>query len=236
MDCGLLSVPYLYHMPTITQTDRSTMIAHPDKDPVSYLFQAPSTPVAAISLGHGAGAGMEHAHMESLAMMLLDLGMAVFRYQFPFRERGGGRDSLKVSLSTVQNAAEKAASYFPDLPLMAGGHSFGGRMTTTAASEGLLPDVKKLILFSYPLHAPGKPGIDRAAHLAAIQQPMLFLSGDRDTFVKPELWGPVVNDLGDHAQLTWLKGADHGWKTRKRDTEAVADVYAFASEQIQKWR
>lgn len=223
-------------MPTITQTDRSTMIAHPDKDPVSYLFQAPSTPVAVIALGHGAGAGMEHAHMESLAMMLLDLNVAVFRYQFPFRERGGGRDSLKVSLSTVQNAAEKAASYFPDLPLLAGGHSFGGRMTTTAASEGLLPDVKKLILFSYPLHAPGKPGIDRAAHLAAIKQPMLFLSGDRDTFVKPELWGPVVNDLGDHAQLTWLKGADHGWKTRKRDTEAVADVYAFAGEQIQKWR
>lgn len=184
-------------MPKITQTDRGTMLAHPDKDPVSFLFQAPEAPIAVISLGHGAGAGMEHAHMESLAMMLLGLGMAVFRYQFPFRERGGGRDSLAVSLATVQSAAAKAASYFPGLPLMAGGHSFGGRMTTTAASEGLLPSVKQLILFSYPLHAPGRPGPDRAAHLEAIQQRMLFLSGDRDTFVKPELWEPVVRDLDD---------------------------------------
>lgn len=223
-------------MHTITHTDRSTMIAHPDKDPVSFLFQAPEAPVAVISLGHGAGAGMEHAHMESLAIMLLDLGIAVFRYQFPFRERGGGRDSLAVSLATVQSAAAKAVSYLPDLPLLAGGHSFGGRMTTTAASEGLLPDVKQLVLFSYPLHAPRKPGTDRAAHLAAIQQPMLFLSGDRDTFVKPELWETVVSDLGDRARLIWLKGADHGWKTRKRDTEAVTDVYAFAAEQIQNWK
>lgn len=236
MGRGFPLVHYLRVMVAITQTDRGTFIAHPDKDPVSCLYQAPENPVAVISLGHGAGAGMEHAHMESLAMMLLDLGIAVFRYQFPFRERGGGRDSLKVSLATVQNAAAKAASHAPELPLLAGGHSFGGRMTTTAASEGLLPDVQKLILFSYPLHAPGRPGIDRAAHLAAIQQPMLFLSGDRDTFVNPELWEPLVTDLGGHAQLVWLKGADHGWKTRKRDTEALPDVYAFAGKQIQSWK
>ena len=108
-------------------------------------------------------------------------------------------------------------------------------MTTTAASEGMLSSVEKLVLFSWPLHAPGRPGMDRAAHLSTVKIPMLFLSGDRDTFVQHDQWLPVIEGLGKTATLVWVKGADHGWKTRKRDTEAVQDVYAFAAETIQDW-
>ncbi len=210
-------------------------MAHPDKDPVSFLFQVPDSPVGVFSLGHGAGAGMDHPHMEALAAVLLRQQLAVFRFHFPFRERGGGRDPQIVSLSTVREATEKVATLAPGLPRFAGGHSFGGRMTTMAAAEGMIPEVEKLILFSWPLHAPGRPGNDRAAHLSDVPQPMLFLSGDRDTFVQPDLWAPVVEHLGQRTRLVWLKGADHGWKTQKRDTEALADVYAFAGEIVGKF-
>lgn len=216
-------------------TQTGQFIAHPDKDPVSFILDQPQAPSAVFVLGHGAGAGMDHPHMESLAKTLLSLNFAVFRYQFPFRERGGGRDSQKVSLSTVQQAVNKAQELVPELSVWAGGHSFGGRMTTTAASEGMLSSVEKLVLFSWPLHAPGRPGMDRAAHLSTVKIPMLFLSGDRDTFVQHDQWLPVIEGLGKTATLVWVKGADHGWKTRKRDTEAVPDVYAFAAETIQDW-
>lgn len=216
-------------------TETGQFIAHPDKDPVSFILDQPEYPVAVFVLGHGAGAGMDHPHMESLARMLISLNFSVFRYQFPFRERGGGRDSQKVSLSTVQQAVKKASELAPGLSVWAGGHSFGGRMTTTAASEGMLQTVENLVLFSWPLHAPGRPGIDRAAHLKEIWVPMLFLSGDRDTFVQHDQWVPVIEGLGQAATLVWIKGADHGWKTRKRDTEAIPDVYSFAAEMIQSW-
>ncbi len=209
--------------------------AHPSRGVVSYWLQVPPGTQAILSLGHGAGAGMRHDHMSALADMFLSMGIAVFRYQFPFMERGGGRDALDMSLSTVAKAAQTAKSQFPDLPLFAGGHSFGGRMTTTAAAQGMLVEVSKVVLCSFPLHTPGKPGAARGAHLFEVDQPMLFLSGDRDSFVEKEIWGSLIAELGPRATLAWLSGADHGWKTRKTDPLALSNVYETARDEIRQW-
>ena len=127
--------------------------AHPDKGEVSALLLHPQDATHLLVLGHGAGAGMTHANMESIAQAMAEQRVATFRYQFPYMERGGGRDAVKVSLATVRNAAKKAAELVPDLPLLAGGHSFGGRMTSLTAAEEALPGVKALLFFSFPLHA-----------------------------------------------------------------------------------
>lgn len=216
-------------------TQRGTFLAHPDKGEVSYLFQAPAAPRAVFSLGHGAGAGMKHPHIERLAALLLGLDLAVLRYQFPFMERGGGRDSKAVSLATVAAAAAQAQVLAPRLPLLAGGHSFGGRMTTEAAADGRLSAAQGLVLFSYPVHAPGRLGIARAEHLDQVAQPMLMISGDRDVFVQTEEWAGRVAALSDRLTMRWLHGADHSWNTRKRDHDAEADVYGRATGYLADW-
>lgn len=212
-----------------------TFEAHPDKGQVSALLLVPEQAKALISLGHGAGAGMTHHHMESLVAALAKLGIATFRYQFPYMERGGGRDSQKVSLATVRNAAKQALTLSDGLPLLAGGHSFGGRMTSIAAAEEEMEGVKGLTFFSFPLHAPGRPGIERAAHLADIQTPMLFVSGDRDTFTQQDLYKGVIDDLGKKAHLHLIHTAGHGFKYLKRTRTSTEDVYDEAARATHEW-
>lgn len=209
--------------------------AHPDKGEVSSILLMPDTPKALICLGHGAGAGMTHHHMESLVAALAKVGIASFRYHFPYMERGKGRDSQKVSLATVRNAATKALELSEDLPLLAGGHSFGGRMTSIVASEEAIEGVKGLIFFSFPLHAPGKPGIERAAHLSEISVPMLFVSGDRDTFTQQDLYKGVIDDLGENADLHLIHTAGHGFKYLKRTRTSTEDVYDEAARASHEW-
>ncbi|MEL6254447.1 MAG: alpha/beta family hydrolase [Bacteroidota bacterium] len=209
--------------------------AHPDKGEVSSILMMPDNPKALISLGHGAGAGMTHHHMESLVAALAKVGIASFRYNFPYMERGKGRDSQKVSLATVRNAATQALELSEGLPLLAGGHSFGGRMTSLVASEEAIKGVKGLIFFSFPLHAPGKPGIERAAHLSEISVPMLFVSGDRDTFTQQDLYKGVINDLGEKADLHLIHTAGHGFKYLKRTRTSIENVYEEAARVSHEW-
>jgi predicted alpha/beta-hydrolase family hydrolase len=178
-------------------------------------------------LAHGAGAGMEHAHMQSLADAFARRGIATLRFNFPFIDAGRRRvDSKAISTAAVAEAYAVAAQR-TSLPLWLGGHSFGGRMASHAvADDGLEPGLEPvgLVFCSFPLHPPGKPGTSRAAHLAAIERPMLFLSGTRDTFAEPGLLEPLVSGLPT-ARLHRLDTADHGYKILKRARRVDEDVY-----------
>ena len=213
----------------------SKFLAHPDKGEVSSLLLRPEGADHLLILGHGAGAGMRHASMEQIAERLAEQRIATFRYQFPFRERGGGRDSLKVSLATVEAAVKAGHEAAPDLPLMAGGHSFGGRMTSLAAAEGRLDLVKRLVFFGFPLHAPGKPSDHRAEHLPDIQQDMLFLTGTRDTLTQLELFQPVIDRLGEKATLHLLDTANHGYKILKRTRVSQEDIFVEMARVVREW-
>ena len=217
------------------KTKQQKFLAHPSKDKVSSILQVPEQADALLVLGHGAGAGMTHANMENIASALHEVRIGTFRYQFPFMERGGGRDSKEVSLSTVANAVKKAAQLEPELPIYAGGHSFGGRMTSLAAAESLLPAVQGLVFFAFPLHPPGRPSVDRAAHLPEIAVPMLFLSGTRDKLFSAELFSPILKKLGRSAVLHDLDTADHGYKILKRSRRSEEDIFVEMARVTRQW-
>lgn len=217
------------------KTRKQKFVAHPSKEKVSSVIQVPTEANAIVVLGHGAGAGMTHGNMENIVAALHSHQIATFRYQFPFMERGGGRDSKDVSLSTVANAVEKAASLEPNLPLYAGGHSFGGRMTSLAAADSLLPQVQGLVFFAFPLHPPGKPSVDRAAHLSDIEVPMLFLSGTRDKLFSTDLFSPILQKLGTSATIHYLDTADHSYKTLKRTRKLNEDVFVEMARVVRHW-
>lgn len=207
----------------------------PSRGKVSAILQIPDQADAIVVLGHGAGAGMEHANMEGIARSLHEHAIATFRYQFPFMERGGGRDSKEVSLATVEAAVKKADEFAPKLPLFAGGHSFGGRMTSLAASERMLPIARGLIFFAFPLHPSGKPSVDRAEHLPSIEEPVLFLSGTRDKLCEQKLMKKVLKKLGDSASLHWLDTADHGYKILKRTRKSEESVFEEMGRKSRSW-
>ena len=217
------------------QEIESTFLVSPEKGEVSTILLRPEKAVALLVLGHGAGAGMRHANMEAIAQALAAQQIATFRYQFPYMERGGGRDSQKVSLLTVRKAIEAGQIAAPDLPILAGGHSFGGRMTSHVAAEGAPDNLKGLIFFSFPLHAPGRAGTERAAHLAEIRLPMLFLTGTRDTFAKLELFEPLIASLGELASLHLLDTGNHGYKTLKRSRQVEVDIFTEIGVAARKW-
>ena len=168
-------------------------------------------------LAHGAGAGLHHAHMTSLADAFAAVGVGTYRFNFPYMQAGRRRvDAQAVSVETVACAFERAAAD-TGLPVFAGGHSFGGRMTSHAAAAGHI-NPRGLVYCSFPLHPAKKPGVERAAHLPAITQPQLFVSGTRDDLAERALLEGVVSGL-KHATLRWLDHADHSLKVRKRDQE-----------------
>jgi predicted alpha/beta-hydrolase family hydrolase len=197
---------------------------------VSAVLDRPPKPRALFVLGHGAGAGMHHPFMEDVTSKLVDRGVAVFRYHFPYMERGGRRpDRLGVAIDAVASAVEQACELAVGLPVFAGGKSFGGRMTSSAAAAGRLPDVRGLVFLGFPLHPPGRPGTDRATHLADISRPMLFLQGTRDRLADLALLRPIVGGLGAQATLHVVDGADHGFHVLKRsgrDDDEVLDELA----------
>ncbi len=210
--------------------------ATPEKGEVSAILMRPEGATHLLVLGHGAGADMRSKAMQSIADALAKQRIATFRYNFPFKENGrGGVDSPKVAVATVRSAVAEAKRLAPDLTLLAGGHSFGGRMTTTAQSEKELDDVKGLILFSFPLHAPNRPDDSRAAHLNAIKIPMLFLSGTRDALNDLALFHPVVERLGDRATLHLLDTADHSYKVLKRTRTSTEDIFDEMARIARDW-
>jgi predicted alpha/beta-hydrolase family hydrolase len=182
-------------------------------------------------VAHGAGAGMRHPFLESIAQALLSREVATLRYEFPYMEAKKSRpDSPAVAAARVREAVDRANQEWPGLPLLAGGKSFGGRMTSTAQSEAPLPGVKGLVFLGFPLHPPGKPSTTRAEHLYQIEIPMLFLQGTRDEFAQRPLITEVCEQLGPRATLQWIEGGDHSFKVGKG-----RDVIAELADHIVGW-
>ena len=178
-------------------------------------------------LAHGAGAGMRHSSMEAIAERLHSQGVATLRYEFPYMSAGGRRpDSAGVLEGTVRKAIAHAAELAPDLPIIAGGKSMGGRMTSQLlAREHNLP-VRGVAFLGFPLHQPGKPGRERAKHLFDVVQPMLFVQGTRDTLADLSLIREVTDELGARATLHVLDGGDHSFAVPKRTGRSHDDVMA----------
>ena len=203
---------------------------------VSGLLIRPERAKALYLFAHGAGAGMTHASMASNAEGLAERGIATLRYQFPYMEKGQKRpDPPAIAHAAVRAAAATARELVPDLPLFAGGRSFGGRMTSQAQAKQPLPDVRGLAFLGFPLHPAGKPGVDRADHLADVHIPMLFVSGERDALASLELLEPVVEGLGERATLHVVRAADHSLKVAARSGRTPADAEAEALSAIAEW-
>jgi predicted alpha/beta-hydrolase family hydrolase len=199
------------------------------------IWQCPDEAVAALVLAHGAGAGMRHRHMQALADAFGRVGIGTLRFDFPFIEAGKKHvDSQAVVTASIAAAYESAVAR-TTLPVWLGGHSFGGRMASHAVLDRQLTP-RGLIFCSFPLHAPGKQGIERARHLAQIRLPLLFLSGTRDTFAERELLEPLVAGLAARGsgfsrdcRVHFLDTADHGFHTLKRQRASTDDVYVEAA-------
>ena len=200
---------------------------------VSELALTPEGATACLVLAHGAGAGMRHPFMAAVADGLAARAVATLRYEFPYMERGGRRpDSPKLATACVRAAVATAMTA---LPLFAGGKSFGGRMTSLAQAETLLPGVRGLIFLGFPLHAAKKPSISRAAHLAEVRIPMLFLQGARDALAERALIEAEVDKLGPHATLAMIEDADHSFHVPKRSGRTDAEVMDAMLDRIADW-
>jgi predicted alpha/beta-hydrolase family hydrolase len=203
---------------------------------LSGLLDAPARPKACYVLAHGAGAGMTHPFMAAVAAELAARHVAVLRYQFPYMEQGGKRpDPPARAQSTVRAAVAEAARLLPDLPLIAGGKSFGGRMTSQAQAAAPLPGVRGLAFLGFPLHAAGKPSSDRGAHLANVKIPMLFLQGTRDSLADLKELEPLCKSLGKRATLTLFKDADHSFHVPAKSGRKDAEVRAEMLEALVGW-
>ncbi len=203
---------------------------------VSGLLLRPDGARLLYVLAHGAGAGMRHPFLESISQRLAERSIATLRYQFPYMEQRARRpDSPAVAAATVRAAVMEAARVAPGLPLVAGGKSFGGRMTSTAQAEAPLPGVRGLVFLGFPLHPPGRPGDSRAEHLAQVRIPMLFLQGDRDDFADLKLLKPLVKRLGDRATLHHVEGGDHSFHVLKRSGRTDTEVMGELVGRIADW-
>ena len=196
---------------------------------VSALLQLPPVAKACFVLAHGAGAGMEHPSMTAVAAELADRSIATLRFQFPYMEARSRRpDPPPLCHATVRAAVAEAARRAPKLALIAGGRSFGGRMTSQAQAIEPLAGVKGLAFLGFPLHPAGKPSAERAEHLREVKIPMLFLQGTRDELAKLELLQPLIERLGTRATLKLLQDADHSFhvpaRTGRKDPQVRAEM------------
>lgn len=203
---------------------------------VSALLTRPANARQLLVLAHGAGAGMNHPFMEKLSSQLGEAGVATLRYQFPYmEERRKFPDVSAILMATVVAAVRTAAQLGAGLPLLAGGKSMGGRMTSQAAAESPLAGVTGLIFFGFPLHPPNRPGTKRADHLTRVAAPMLFLQGTRDAFADFELLRPICADLGSLATLHVIEEADHSFHVPKKSGRTDADVLRELAETASTW-
>ena len=203
---------------------------------VSALLVRPADARLLYVLAHGAGAGMRHPFLETISQRLAEREIATLRYQFPYMEQRARRpDPPAVAAAAVRAAVMEAARAAPGLPLVAGGKSFGGRMTSTAQAGEPLPGVRGLVFLGFPLHPPGRPGNERAEHLTQVQIPMLFLQGTRDDFADLKLLRPLVKRLGARATLHLVDGGDHSFKVLKKSGRTEADVMTELVRAIVEW-
>lgn len=242
----LQALQYFAPMPPTTTTTTppaatalTITVATPPKGDevhVSALLQSPPDARAGYVFAHGAGAGMGHAFMAAVAAGLAERGIACLRYQFPYMERGSKRvDTPALAQATVRAAVGEAARQWPGLPLVAGGKSFGGRMTSQAQAAAALPGVRGLVFVGFPLHPAGEPGVERAAHLDKVQCPMLFLQGTRDELADEALLTGVVQGLGSRATLALFGHADHSFHVPARSGSNDAQVLSQLLDQTASW-
>jgi predicted alpha/beta-hydrolase family hydrolase len=203
---------------------------------VNVLFESPKDAFACYVVAHGAGAGMKHPFMAAIATGLAERGVATLRYEFPYMERGSKRpDTPAVAKARVREAVAEALRRARGLPLFAGGKSFGGRMTSQAQAEAALIGVAGLVFLGFPLHAPGKPSDERAAHLADVKVPMVFLQGTRDDFATLDLLRPLVKRLGKRATLEIFDDADHSFHVPARSGRTDAEVMSDVLDRSVRW-
>jgi predicted alpha/beta-hydrolase family hydrolase len=207
-----------------------------DGGQVSALMLRPAKPRWVMALAHGAGAGMAHPFLATLAEELAEVGMATLRYQFPYMEQKRRvPDRPPILTATVAAAVRAARKEVPDAPLLAGGKSMGGRMTSTAASQGQLDDVRGLVFFGFPLHPPKQPGTKRAEHLAKVRIPMLFLQGTRDTLADLTLLRPICAGLGGRTTLHIVESGDHSFHVLKSSGKTDGEVLRELAETTAAW-
>jgi predicted alpha/beta-hydrolase family hydrolase len=201
----------------------------------SILFRPPDARWLFV-MAHGAGAGMRHPFMTALARELAAEKIATLRYQFPYMEnRRKAPDRPPTLTATIAAAMQAARAAAPELPLLAGGKSMGGRMTSTAASENLIPEVRGLVFFGFPLRPPKQPATKRGDHLAKVAQPMLFLQGTRDDLAELKLLQPICRDVGKLATLHIIDGADHSFHMLKSANKSDADVLRELAHTTAEW-
>ncbi len=205
-------------------------------DGVSALLVRPGDPSSLFVFGHGAGAGMRHPFMGAVAERMAGRGVATLRYQFPYMEQGRkAPDRAPALVQTVRAAVGEARRLAPGLPLVAGGKSMGGRMTSTAAGEEPLEGVVGLAFFGFPLHPSGRPSAERGAHLSGVRLPMLFLQGSRDPLADLSLLRPLLRELRPPPSLHVVDGADHGFHVLKRSGRTDVDVLDELCDRVAGW-
>ena len=203
---------------------------------VSGLWLRPARARAALVLGHGAGAGMTHRPMETLARNLADVDIATLRYQFPFMEQGSKRpDPPAVAHAAVRAAVATAGGLASDLPQIAGGRSFGGRMTSQAQATSPLPGILGLIFFAFPLHPVNRPADERGRHLFQVRVPMLFLQGTGDALADLQHLQPLCDRLGERATLKLISEADHSFHVLARSGRSDAEVRREMLDAVDSW-
>jgi predicted alpha/beta-hydrolase family hydrolase len=228
-------------MSTVIQNIKFT--ASKSSGEVSGILIIPDKAKFLLVFGHGAGAGMKHPFMRTVSNYLADEGIATLRYNFPYTEKKIKRpDPAPILMETVRSAVKAASEYAGDIPLLAGGKSLGGRMTSMAASNPDNPPkadgmekVKGIVFFGFPLHAPGKPSNERAEHLYNVKVPMLFLQGTRDKLADLDLLKPVIKKLGDKATLHIIEGADHSFHLLKSSGRSDEDVLKELAKKVAEW-
>lgn len=203
---------------------------------VSGLLQAPPRARACYVLAHGAGAGMAHPFMAAVAAGLGERDIASLRYQFPYMERGGKRPDLpQLAHATVRAAVAEALRLLPELALIAGGKSFGGRMTSQAQAAAPLQGVRGLAFLGFPLHPAGRPSQDRGKHLFDVRIPMLFLQGTRDSLAMQGELEPLCEALGARATLKLFQDADHSFHVPARSGRTDAQVRNEMLDVLAAW-
>jgi predicted alpha/beta-hydrolase family hydrolase len=221
---------------TVTEATDLRLDISDDIGEVSAFLLRPPDAWLLYVLAHGAGAGMRHHFLESVAVSLAARGIATFRYQFPYLDAGRRRpDHPSLLEATVRAAVTKAADIVPELPIIAGGKSLGGRMTSGAAAATPLHRVKGLVFLGFPLHPPGEPGTRRAEHLRRVDLPMLFLQGSRDAFARLDLITGVCRELKSRAMLHVVEGADHSFGVLKRSGRTSAHVLDELADTTAGW-
>ena len=203
---------------------------------ISAVLRQPEGPQACYVFAHGAGAGMNHPFMADMAAALEERGIATLRFQFPYMEQGSKRpDNPAVAQEAIRACVAEAASRLPNVPLFAGGKSFGGRMSSQAQAHGPLEGVRGLIFVGFPLHLAGKPATERAAHLAEVTLPMLFMQGTRDTLADLQLIRQTTDALGPRATLRVIEGGDHSFHVLARSGRSDIEVMEELADTTARW-